>query len=151
MPLHHINSLSNNKSIGILKILLNQLVKFGAVGIITTILGLSTYYIFIELYNYNVYLVYTITNIVLIYFSYYFNTKYTFSSKTSLSDTFRFYLIHSFGLTISLSFIYFCDKINLSTDFIHCVLAVPIRVTIIFILVKLFLYKSRENSIPNFD
>jgi len=132
--------------------LFQQLTKYSIVGIINTLLSLITYYVFIELYKFNVYKTYTLTNLILIYFSYYLNTKYTFSTNVDLKGAFRYYGVHFFGLLMSLFSISCFDYLNLSSDFIHTVLSIPIRISITFILIKLIVYnKPKTENIVTYN
>jgi len=91
-----------NDSESLIKSWLKQFVKFGLVGSVTTILGLSSYYVFLEIYNLNIYLVYILVNVFLIYLSYILNAKFTFKKDKNINDAFKFYLVHTLGLMIGL-------------------------------------------------
>lgn len=119
---------------------IKQFIKFSLVGSITTVLGLSCYYIFLEIYDFNIYIVYSLVNVFLIYLSYVLNAKFTFNKKTNIHDTVKFYTVHTFGLVIGLIALSILEHYQVSTKFVHCVITIPLRIALTFILMKLFIF-----------
>ncbi len=115
-----------------------EAVKFGLVGLGSTIITYIVYYIL----NDFVYptIAYTIAYLVGIFFNYVLNTLFTFKTKYSIKKISGFIISHGFNLLLSLLLLNFFVYIGMSKD----VAPIPmysICIPINFLMVRYFLTK----------
>lgn len=115
-----------------------EAVKFGLVGLGSTIITYIVYYIL----NDFVYptIAYTIAYLVGIFYNYVLNTLFTFKTKYSIKKLSGFIISHGFNLLLSLLLLNFFVYIGMSKD----VAPIPmysICIPINFLMVRYFLTK----------
>lgn len=120
-----------------LYMLLRQIVKFGAVGVIATLISYGIYILLNKLglpYNIS----YTLGYLISFFFNYYASTRFTFNTNPSMKKGLKFGLSHGFNYLFQLFllnlFISFGISNSLAPFFVYSI-SIPIN----FILVKLSL------------
>lgn len=125
------------------KIFTKEIIKFGYVGIITSIYGISCYYVLLELLKLPLYPVYIAVYFTGIGLSYLLNAHFTFKKKYNYQDSIKYFFIYVLGLIIALLLLKLTSIIlpRLS-DFKLALLVIIPRVFITFLLVKLLIYRK---------
>ena len=120
-----------------------QIFKFFTAGGITTIFGLTSYYICLESFSLPLYPVYIIVYLLGVALSYLLNSKYTFNRAYNKKTYASYFITYTIGLLsglllITLLKLYFPEL----SDFITTVLVIPPRFILTFILLKLKTFKD---------
>ena len=129
-----------------LNALINQLSKFGLVGVLTTVFGIVCYYILLERLHLPLYPVYATVYTMGVLISYVLNSRYTFQKKRSWQDAIKYYAMYVVGFLVGLGLIYLFEKLFDYSDFILVVLVIPFRVIVTFILVRITVFSAKNDS-----
>jgi len=118
-----------------------QILSFIGVGGIMAFCALICYYFFLQIFNFPIYPVYIIVNIVTTYFSYVLNAKYTFRKKKRNIDLIKYYFTYLLGFFVGLCFIFLIKNNFLYSNFITILLSIPPRVVTTFLISRIFIFK----------
>jgi len=120
-----------------------QLLKFGTVGIVTTLFAIVSYYILLSVLELPIYPVYICVYFVGILISYLLNSNFTFGKSYNKKDSIRYYLIYGVGLIFGLSIIYFVKLLTkIESDLITVIITIVPRFILTFVLLGRFLYND---------
>jgi putative flippase GtrA len=125
---------------------MKQIIRFGIVGVLATIVDYSLMLLFVEVFHINYLISCVMSFIVSVIFNYVLSTKYVFdvSEKKSKKDFIIFVILSAIGLGISSIVMY------LGVDFIHIdyrivkVFATGIVMVYNFITRKIFLEHKKK-------
>lgn len=118
--------------------LLNQFIRFGAVGVIATLISYGIYLLFNNLgLTYNV--SYTLGYIISFVFNYFASTRFTFKTNTSLKKGVKFGLSHVFNYLLQIVLLNFFISLgvldSLAPLFVYCI-SIPINFLLVRIALK---------------
>ena len=122
--------------------LLKQLVNFVGIGGLLAVGSIIIYYITLTLLGWSVYPVYITVYCVAVWISYKLNARYTFNQESSKSGLLKYYAIYGIGLCIGLGLIYMGKHFTGFTDFWVTIGSLVPRTIIVFLLSKLFIFRS---------
>ena len=114
--------------------MLYKILKFGSVGSLTTILGLSINTVLLKYFNTNLYITYSLVYIFNVLLSYYLNSKYTFKSKLSLSKMIKYYVVYLSGLFLGVFLLKIFKSNTGFENWIYPFLVLPFTFTSNFLL-----------------
>lgn len=123
-----------------LNALIAQLSKFGSVSVLTTIFGISSNYILLEVLHLPLYPVYISVYFVGIFISYVLNARFTFKEKANVRDGAKYYASYIIGLLVGLILLYIFDQTFEYSDFMLTILVIPFRFIVTFFLIKKVVY-----------
>mgnify|MGYP000138116480 CR=1 FL=1 len=123
---------------------LRKFLKFGSIGGAITFFGLIGYYICLEVYNFSVYPVYIILNLIAVVASYLLNSKFTFKKKRNFADSIKYQIIYIFGILFGLLLIYLLELYTPLQSFYIVVLIIPLRVAFTYVLVSKFVFSDQK-------
>ncbi len=123
-----------------------EYIKFNIVGTINFILS-QILYIFLHLaFNINYIFAYTITSVLSVIASYYFNSKYTFKQNNYSASKLSFsILIYIFEYILNLSIIIFLVHVLGFGTIIAPIIAPVFSTPIVFILMRKVLHESKKD------
>lgn len=122
--------------------LFERFVKFGFVGILTTIFGIVCYFIAFTIYDFPLYPTYFVVYNMGILISYFLNTKYTFNAKYNKKDYLKYFFSYIVGFLVGYLILYI---VNLYfpqfSKMTKIVIMIPPRIVLTFILLNSIVYK----------
>jgi len=119
-------------------------VKFGGVGAVATMLSLTFYYIFLEVYPMPLYPVYFIGYTLGVLVGYFLNVKFTFKTKANAKQSLSYYLTYFLGLTFGFLILYGLEVYFNINDFVKTILVIPPRLGLVFVTLKLFVFNDAD-------
>lgn len=124
-----------------MKQLVNQLIKFGIVGVIATIIDWTIFYLLFNLFNVNYLVAKTIAFAISTVFNYLLSMKYVFQSKFGAEERhkeFQLFVLSSLiGLSLTLILLWFTvEIIGIHANYANIMVAVVVM-CINFVLRKL--------------
>jgi len=125
------------------KELFYQIIKFGIVGVLATLISYSIY-IFLSKLGLSYNISYTLGYIISFCFNYFTSTKFTFKTEATLKNGFKFGLSHIFNYFLQITllniFISLNINANLAPFFVYAI-SIPVN----FILVRFALNNKKAN------
>lgn len=122
--------------------ILQQLVNFVGIGGILAVGSITIYYITLTLLGWPVYPVYIVVYCIAVWISYKLNARYTFNQESTRLGLLKYYAVYGIGLGIGLGLIYLGKGYTGYSDFWVTVGSIIPRTIIVFILSKLFIFRS---------
>ncbi len=126
-----------------LNTLIQELYKFGLVGILTTTFGIVCYYILLEKLMLPLYPVYTAVYTMGVLISYWLNSHYTFQKKRSWEDGIKYYIMYIIGFLVGIGLLFLFGELFDYTDFILVILVIPFRILVTFVLIKTIVFSTK--------
>ena len=122
---------------------LNQLIKFGIVGVSNTLLTALTIWILLKVLHSSDYFSNIIGYIVGLMNSFIWNRKWTFDSKTKVTDTlFKFILIFGISYLFQLGNLYLLLHYTAIDSYVSQLLSIVVYTGINFVLNKIYTFKT---------
>lgn len=123
---------------------LSRFAGFSVVGIIVTLLSCLLIYVFVGIFQLNVYTSYLVIYFATILLSYYLNGRFVFNVGLSSSDFVRYLFVYVSGMMIGVLCIWVYTKVIPLPHWILAYLAIPVTVMWNFLLVSMVFGVNRN-------
>ncbi len=122
-----------------------RFIKFGFVGVFTTIFGIICYYIAFTIYDFPLYLTYFVVYNLGIIISYCLNTKYTFNAKYNRKDYLKYLFSYIVGFLVGYLILYGLNSFYpMYSNMAKIIIMIPPRIVITFVLLNSIVYKVKK-------
>ncbi len=116
-----------------------KFLSFASVGALLTVLSLGSQFVFLKYYKFPLRPTYVAINAVLIFLSFYLNSKFTFKNKISFANTFRYYAIYVTSMGIGYVLLGIFQSTMHFEDWVYPFMALPFTLTFNFVMSSKFL------------
>jgi len=131
-----------------IKLKLLKLTKFGLVGVITTLFGIISYYVLLDIYAFPLYPTYVTVFLIGVGLSYFLNSIFTFKESTSLNKGVKYYGVYILSLAIGLLLLKVLEILIPSiSDFYKTLIIIPPRFIITYFILNKTIFKIDKTHI----
>ena len=122
---------------------MQHFIKFGAIGVFTTLIGITAYYILLEKKGYPIFNVYVCVWIALVFISFLLNTLFNYKKTINLKDLMIYYYSYLIGFLVGFLIVYTLKYIELGLSDFHILLITILpRFVIVFTFIEKFAHKK---------
>ncbi len=122
-----------------IKDLSKKFLSFASVGALLTVMSLGSQYVFLKYYKFPLKPTYVCINTVLIFLSFYLNSKFTFKNKISFENTVIYYLIYGSSMALGYVLLWIFQKTLNFEDWFYPFMALPFTLTFNFLMSSKYL------------
>lgn len=121
-----------------------RFLKFGSLGGVTTLFGITLYYFFLKIVNLDLLIVYPIVFSLSVFFSYILNTYFNYKSPPSLRGLLSYYKSYIISALIGFAILLALKFLLPNWDeFVIAMILVVVRLFMTFFLIEKFLFSGK--------